>query len=227
MQTTDNAPCNFTTVSTGGIFISFEGIEGSGKSTQIQLFKESLINDGYEVLLLREPGGTNFGEALRNAILTSKVPIAPISEAMLMASSRAQLLTERILPFLQKPKSVVIVDRYMDSSIAYQGNARKLGIENVLQLHQYYPLNNLPHMTFYLKISLEKSMERQKARGNQKDYFESKGLQFYKDLIEGYDKAAKIFPQRIVSIDGSGTIESIAQEINHHWTQFKNNWGEN
>lgn len=211
----------FITVQTGGPFISFEGIEGSGKSTQIQLFKKNLESEGKNVLLLREPGGTDFGEALRNAILSSKVALEPIAEAMLMASSRAQLLRERIIPFLDNPNSLVIVDRYIDSSIAYQGNARGLGIDKILQLHQYPPLNNLPDITFYLKIDLELSMKRQLERGNQKDYFESKGKQFYIDLIDGYEKAAKIFPERIKIINGNDTVDNIQKNIVGHWNKFK------
>ncbi|MCO4756046.1 MAG: dTMP kinase, partial [Bacteriovoracaceae bacterium] len=109
---------------TTSLFISFEGIEGSGKTTQITTLKHALENQGYKVTLLREPGGTPFGEKMREAILSSEENISPVAEACLMAASRAQLLEKRIVPLLETPGNIVIVDRYIDSSLAYQGSAR-------------------------------------------------------------------------------------------------------
>ena len=109
--------------------ISFEGIDGCGKTTQIQALKHHLENLGYNVLCLREPGGTSFGEKLREAILESSNKILPISEAYLFASSRAQLLSELVIPFISKTnKNICILDRFIHSSIAYQGFARNLGV---------------------------------------------------------------------------------------------------
>lgn len=196
-----------------GLFLSLEGIEGSGKSTQINFIKSFLENKGYEVLTLREPGGTLFGEKLREAILASTSPLHPLAEAHLFVSSRAQLLHERILPFLNKPKSVVILDRYIDSSLAYQGKARKLGYQTILSLHARNPLNILPHRTYFLDISLETSMKRQEARGQVKDYFESEKKDFYQSLVEGYQEVAKLFNQRIKTIDGSKDPSIVSQII--------------
>ncbi len=130
--------------------ISFEGIEGSGKSSQIQAFTDYLESQGMTVSHFREPGGTDFGEKLRSAILDSKTSINKLAEAHLFASSRAQLLSEKVIPLLDKPNQIVILDRFIDSSIAYQGHARDLGVEIVLDIHKYYPLNLTPHKTFYL-----------------------------------------------------------------------------
>ena len=197
----------------GSYFISFEGIEGAGKSTQIVQTKEFLESAGYRVLVLREPGGTSFGEKLRQAILNTKTELHPMSEALLFASSRAQLLQEVILKELEVPNTVVICDRYMDSSLAYQGVARGLGAEVILRIHDHFPLNLVPHLTLYLSIDLETSHHRQKIRNAPKDYFEAQGDQFYQKLIEGYEEAYQLFPQRICKIDATGEFEQIKQDI--------------
>ena len=194
-------------------FISFEGIEGSGKTTQIKFLYDELTSRGYEVHLFREPGGTTFGEKLRSAILESEEKVFPMAEACLFASSRAQLLDSKILPLLAKPKQIVIVDRYLDSSLAYQGIARGLGFETILNLHQEAPLNTLPHLSIYLRIDLETSMQRQSQRGSSKDYFEKENQRFYQDLIMGYDKASEIFKERFLVIDGKKDLNSIGSEI--------------
>lgn len=197
----------------GSLFISFEGIEGSGKSTQIEYLKEYLIDQGLRVLLLREPGGSIFGEKLRSAILNSETPISPLAEAHLFASSRAQLLSEKILPFLEQQNSAVLLDRYIDSSLAYQGIARGLGLQTILDIHAHSPLNILPNRTFYLKIDLETSQKRQHARGNKKDYFEKENHDFYQKLIQGFDEASALFQKRIAVIDGKKTMPEIQAEI--------------
>jgi dTMP kinase len=197
----------------GSFFLSLEGIEGSGKSTQIKEIESFLQKKGLRVLTLREPGGTLFGEKLREAILQSGTPLHPLAECHLFMASRAQLLKEKILPFLLVPGSVVILDRYIDSTLAYQGKARRLGYETVLTLHQHDPLNLLPHRTYFLDISLETSMERQKARGQEKDYFEQEKNEFYQNLIDGYRELSDIFPERILKIDASITPSEVTQKI--------------
>jgi dTMP kinase len=194
-------------------FLSFEGIEGSGKSTQIQNLSIYFQSLGFDVLVLREPGGSVFGEKLREALLTSNVPLHPMAEAFCFAASRSQLLTEKVIPHLNKKKSIVILDRYMDSSIAYQGFARGLGLETIAKLHEYPPLNQRPDLTIYLKIDLKTSEERQRLRGNEKDYFEKENQQFYQKLIDGYDACANHFPERIKTIDARQNQESVFQEI--------------
>lgn len=197
----------------GSYFLSLEGIEGSGKSTQIKFIEESLKTKGYRVMILREPGGTVFGEKLREAILHSQTPLHPLAECHLFLSSRAQLLEEKILPFLLVPKSVVILDRYIDSTLAYQGEARGLGIETVLTLHQIEPLNLLPHRSYFLDIDLKTSFERQAKRGQEKDYFESEKEEFYVKLIRGYRKVADLFSGRVLKIDASEEVEEVSKLI--------------
>lgn len=197
----------------GSLFLSLEGIEGSGKSTQIKAIESFVKDKGMRVLTLREPGGTVFGEKLREAILQSETPLHPLAECHLFLASRAQLLKEKILPFLLQPGSVVILDRYIDSTLAYQGKARRLGYETVLTLHQFEPLNLLPHRTYFLDIGLETSMERQRIRGNQKDYFESQKQEFYQNLLDGYREVSEIFPERILKVNAENTPDDVTKFI--------------
>jgi dTMP kinase len=200
-------------VTPGSLFLSIEGIEGSGKSTQIKEIEKTVQEKGLRVLTLREPGGTTFGEKLREAILNSETPLHPLAECHLFLASRAQLLKEKILPFLLQPGSVVILDRYIDSTLAYQGKARRLGYQTVLTLHQFDPLNLLPHRTYFLDIELETSFERQKIRGNVKDYFESQKQEFYQNLIDGYRELSELFPERILKLNAQKSIQEVTNLI--------------
>ena len=198
----------------GSYFLSFEGIEGAGKSTQIIRLKNHLEKKDFRVLVLREPGGTPFGEKMRQAILETKTEITPLAEAHLFASSRAQLLSEVILKELAVPNTVIICDRYIDSSIVYQGHSRGVGVAEVLNLHNAFPLNLVPHLTFYLRIGVETSEKRQKMRNAPKDYFEAKGIEFYKKLVVGYDLVAELFPNRILKLDAEVNLDEMTMRIN-------------
>jgi dTMP kinase len=204
----------------GSTFISFEGVEGSGKTTQIELVRSFLEQKGMRVLSLREPGGTAFGEKLREAILQHKYSLHPLAECHLFLASRAQLLREKILPFLLVPNSVVILDRYIDSTLAYQGKGRGLGYQTVLELHQHDPLNLLPHRTYFLDISLELSHERQNKRGNEKDYFESEKNDFHQKLIDSYRELSTLFPERILKVDASVSPDEITQTLKADLANF-------
>ena len=197
----------------GSYFLSFEGIEGAGKSTRHRALKDHLEERGFRVLLIREPGGTSFGERLRKAILESHQKIHPLAEAHLFASARAQLLSEVILKELEEPGTVIIADRYLDSSLAYQGIGRGLGIQSILDLHRHFPLNLVPHLTFYLQIDVQVSHGRQKIRNAPKDYFESQGDKFYDKLIEGYDQVARLFPDRVQTINANRPFDEIQSDI--------------
>ncbi len=197
----------------GSYFFSFEGIEGAGKSTQIKRLKDFLEDEGFNVIVLREPGGTSFGERLRKAILESEKDLHPLAEAHLFCSARAQLLNDVILKELNQPNTIVICDRFIDSTLAYQGHARELGIENILSLHHIFPLNLVPHKTFYIRIDLETSLERQRKRNMPKDYFESRNDDFHQKLIEGYDAASEIFQDRIEIINGASDEDSVYEML--------------
>ena len=114
---------------------------------------------------------------------------------------------------LEKGGTAIICDRYIDSSLAYQGIGRNLGFNAILQMHSLFPLNLVPHLTFYFRIDLETSYARQKMRNAPKDYFEAQGGEFYKKLIYGYDKAAEIFPNRIKTIDGNRDMETVFSDV--------------
>ena len=167
--------CHFSYLPKGKVFfVSVEGIEGCGKSTQLNLIENHLKDfKDYKTHLFREPGGTVFGEELRKAMLGSQTKVSPLSEAHLFASSRCQLLTEKVLPLLNTEKNIVLYDRYLHSTIAYQGFGSDLGHKTIYNIHSMYPLNIIPHITFYLEIDIETSLERQELRNNKKDYFES------------------------------------------------------
>lgn len=203
----------------GSFFVSFEGIEGAGKSTQIARLKDYLEKKNYRVLILREPGGTFFGERLREAILNAKTELHPLAEAHLFASSRTQLLTEVTMKELSTPNTVVIYDRYLDSSLAYQGVARGLGAREILEIHSQFPLTLVPHVTFYLKITPETSEKRQKMRNAPKDYFESRGMNFYRDLVKGYDLASEIFSDRILTLDAEKSFDQVELDIQEAMTK--------
>jgi dTMP kinase len=192
--------------------LSFEGIEGSGKSTQIQLLTEKLKTQNKNVTYLREPGGTQFGEKLRSAILESSTELHPLAEAHLFASARAQILFEKVMPTLERENQIIILDRYKDSSIAYQGFARKLGAQTIIDLHKNFPLNIQTDLTFYLAIDLKTSMQRQAQRGQEKDYFEKSNQSFYEELIKGYEYCANEFAN-ITSIDATKSIDEVALAI--------------
>jgi len=195
------------------IFLSFEGIEGCGKSTQIKLISQYLQqNTKYKVHNFREPGGTTFGEKLREAMLGANSEIAPLAEAHLFASSRCQLLQEAVLPLLSTKNNIVIYDRYIHSSVSYQGFGAKLGPDTILGIHNNYPLNTIPHLTIYLEIDIETSKKRQAIRNNKKDYFESKPVSYYQHLIDGFNYCKDNFSDFNV-INGNRAKEEVHHDI--------------
>ena len=193
--------------------ISFEGIEGSGKSTQIKLAKTYLESVGKKVSLFREPGSTHFSEGLREVMLGQKEKVSPLAQALLFACARAQLLEEKIWPLLNDTQNVIILDRYIDSSLAYQGSAAGLGMQTILDIHTHAPLNLLPNKTLYLRIDQETSFARQAKRGQEKDYFESQKSDFYQKLIDGYELAASTFTQRVKTIDAQLSESEVHNQI--------------
>ena len=203
-------------------FLSFEGIEGAGKTTQVEKLQKYLHSLEKQVTLFREPGGTEFGEGLRKSILNCKVPLAPIAEAYLFASSRAQLLQQKILPLLKRPDQAVIVDRYYDSSVAYQGFGRELGAETIALIHQSSPLHYMPHLTFYLHIPFQVSFSRMTNRGQTKDYFESQEELFFQKMAQGFDWCAQNYPHRVVRIEGNQSVDLVYKDVIN---TFRERWG--
>ena len=190
------------------MFVSFEGVDGSGKTTQARLLAEGLRSEGREVVETREPGGTAVGERMRELILGGEA-LAPWAEAALFTAARAQLVDEVIRPALARGADV-ICDRYIDSSLAYQGLARGLGVERVLELNLLTTGGLLPDRTFLLLIAPEQAAKR---RGDSPDRLEREGDEFVGHVARGYGELARIFSQRVVSADGSQPPEYLARLI--------------
>lgn len=196
-----------------GLFITFEGGDGAGKSTQIGKLMKYLQLKGFDVVLTREPGGTDIGEKIREIILDpNNGEMDPVTEAMLYAASRAQHVSQVIEPAVKEGK-IVICDRFVDSSIAYQGYGRKLG-ESVEIINTYAVREYMPDMTFLLKLKPQAGSNR--ISGRDKDRIELEAQSFHQTVFEGYEQLEKRFPERIVGIDASGTIEEIEFEIRKH-----------
>ncbi|HHX80430.1 MAG TPA: dTMP kinase [Acholeplasmataceae bacterium] len=195
------------------MFITFEGGEGSGKTTIIENLYQNLLKKGYQVLKTREPGGSRISEEIRNIILNvNNLEMDYRTEALLYAASRRQHLVEVIVPALKAGK-VVLCDRYLDSSLAYQGVARGLGIKEVYQINQYATEGILPNLTFYIDLKPEIGLSRIKHSERIPDRLDLEKGNFHDTVREGYLQIAKMFPERIKVIDGNRPVEVIEQEI--------------
>ena len=191
-----------------GIFITMEGPDGSGKSTQIELLKAYLEEKGYDVLITREPGGTRISEAIRGVILNREYSeMSPVTEMLLYASARAQLISEVVGPALESGKAV-ISDRFVDSSLVYQGMARGLGVENVYEVNLRAIGEYMPDVTFLLDLPAEVGIARKKDQ-KELDRMELESLEFHKAVAEGYRSLHTRFPERIEKIDATLPIDEI------------------
>ena len=190
------------------MFVTFEGLDGSGKTTQARLLRERLEADGQEVVVTREPGGTELGERVRDLVLHGG-HVAPWAEALLYTASRAQLVEEVIRPALDRGASV-LCDRYLDSSVAYQGIARGLGLERVLDLNLTAVGGLLPDRTFLFLI--DPALIGQRLR-REHDRLESEDADFHARVDDGYRRLAERFPERIVVLDGTRPAEELAEEV--------------
>jgi len=195
-----------------GLFISIEGPDGAGKSTQIAYLREFFDGRGVGTIFTREPGGTAISEKLRAIILSNEnAEMAARTEALLYAASRAQIVDELIEPALASGKTVVC-DRYVDSSIAYQGYGRDLG-GDVAEINRFATGGLMPDLTILLALDPEQGMERITSAGSGKDRLESEALAFHKRVYQGYVALAKADPDRIKMIDASLPIEEVRREI--------------
>ena len=190
------------------MFVTFEGLDGSGKSTQVELLRAQLDESGREVVATREPGGTRLGEEIRELLLGG-AEISPWAEAALFAAARAELVAEVIRPALERGAEVVC-DRYLDSSLAYQGIARGLGVDRVLALNMDAIRSLLPDVTFLLLIDPEEAALRS---GEASDRIEREGGEFLREVDKAYRELGSIFASRIVTLDGSRPADEIAKEV--------------
>lgn len=196
-----------------GLFISMEGSDGSGKSTQLKKMEEYLKEMGKEVLVTREPGGTPIAEKIRTLLLDpNNMAMTPWTEMFLYASARAQHLEERILPALAEGK-IVICDRFVDSSIAYQGYGRELG-EVVKEVNQIATRGVMPDVTFFLDLSPETGMKRKKKEeGHELDRLELQENAFHKKVYDGYIAQCENEKDRIHRISAEGSAEEVFEKI--------------
>ena len=190
------------------MFVTFEGLDGSGKTTQVELLRTALERDGQRVVATREPGGTPLGERVRELLLESE-QVAPWTEAALFAAARAELVERVIAPALSRGETV-LCDRFLDSSLAYQGIARGLGIERVLELNLNAIRGLLPDRTFLLLVDPEQAAER---TGAPRDRIEREGGAFLAEVDRAYRELARIFPQRIEALDATRPPTELAEEI--------------
>jgi dTMP kinase len=190
------------------MFVTFEGLDGSGKSTQAELLRRRLAADGVDVVATREPGGTELGEKLRDLVLHGG-HVSPWAEALMYVAARAQLVDQVIRPALERGASV-ICDRYVDSSLAYQGVARGLGLDRVLELNLAAVGGLLPDRTFLLELDPSEVPSRIRRHY---DRLEREGDDFRGRAAAGYRELAERFPDRIVVLDASRPPEELAEEV--------------
>ena len=190
------------------MFVSFEGLDGCGKTTQARLLAEALTAEGVEVVLTREPGGTPLGEQVRELVLHGD-HVAPWAEVALYAASRAQHVVQVIRPALERGATVVC-DRYLDTSVAYQGAGRGLGVDFVLDLNLRVVEGLLPDATVLVEIDPETALSRV---GEKRDRIERADAAFWSLVVDAYRQLAARFPERYVVVDGRLPVEELAEEI--------------
>lgn len=195
-----------------GLFITFEGIDGVGKSTQIDLLTEYLAAEGREVVNTREPGGTDLGNEIRHLLLHRKGEVAPRSEALLYAADRAHHVATLIRPALARG-AVVISDRYLDSSVAYQGAARSLELNEVRNISLWAVENLLPALTVLLDLPAGQAHLRRQQTGSEPDRLEREKLEFFEAARQEYLSLAAAEPERFLVVNASESIEAMQVQI--------------
>ena len=199
-----------------GKFITFEGIDGCGKSTQVKMIVEKLKQLNMDVIMIREPGGTRISESIRDILLYRDThELGERTEALLMTASRAQLTKELILPALKEGKWV-IADRYADSTLAYQGGGRKVDSEWLEKLNEFATYDTIPDLTFFIDILPDEGVRRQKSK---LDRIEQAGIDFQSRTRDLYLRLAEKYSDRISVINGQDNIDTLHKNI---WKEFEN-----
>ena len=195
-----------------GLFISFEGNDGSGKSSVIKAVHQKLNELGYNVILSREPGGSKIAEKIREIILDKdNLGMDDWTEALLYAASRREHINKTIKPALDRG-DIILCDRYLDSSLAYQGKARNLGIDNVYNMNQYATNGLLPDLTLLVCVRPEVGLDRIAKNRSDKDRLELETIEFHHNVYDGYQEVAKTYPNRIKIVDGEKSMEEVASD---------------
>lgn len=189
-------------------FITFEGGEGSGKTSILNRLSEEL-NKEYSIFLTREPGGSKISEDIRKIILDKKnIEMDKHTEALLYAASRVQHLTKVVIPRHNSTKDIILCDRYLDSSIAYQGYARKLGVEYILNINNF-ALKYLPGLTIYIKIDPKKALDRLIKKQRDMDRLDLENIEFHEEVYKGYNDLVLLYKDRIKVVNGEQDFESV------------------
>ena len=195
-----------------GFFITFEGPDGSGKTTISTAVQKRLVEMGYDAIYTREPGGIDIAEQIRNVILDPKnTAMDSKTEALLYAASRRQHLVEKVIPALEAGK-IVICDRFIDSSLAYQGYARGLGIDKVYQMNLIATNGLLPDATIYIDVRPEVGLSRIKSNNREQNRLDLEKLSFHQNVYDGYHKVAEMFKERFKVINGEQTKEKVLSD---------------
>ena len=192
-----------------GLFITFEGADGCGKTTQIKLVKDYLEKSGYEVVLTREPGAKGLGEKIREILLNYDGIVSDRCESFLFLADRAQNIDTIVNPAVEKGK-IVLCDRHIDSTVAYQGYGRGLNLERINKLNLLATYGRVPDLTIVFDIDVETSMQRV---GKEKDRMESAGIEFHNRVRNGYLEIAKNEPERVKVVDGREGIEKVFENV--------------
>jgi dTMP kinase len=197
-----------------GLFITIEGPEGAGKTTIIKMLLEKLADEGYSVMSTREPGGIEIAEQIRRVILDKdNTEMDGRTEALLYAAARRQHLVEKVIPALNKG-SIVLCDRFIDSSLAYQGYARGIGMDEVYSINQFAIENKMPDATFYFDLAPEIGLERiNRHEGREINRLDLENLEFHRKVREGYQILKERFPNRIMEIDASEPLERVFEAV--------------
>ncbi len=214
-------PDNYNTNSKKGLFISFEGGEGVGKSTQIELLKSFFLKQNINVTCTREPGGTKEGELIRKLLVSgNKNSWDPYSELLLFNALRREHINKVINPSLENG-NIVLCDRFVDSTIIYQGFAGSINEEILLNLHKIFCYDLFPDITFFLSLNPKLGLARTKFRNSKnEDRFEKKGLLYHQKIQNGFKDLCKKYNKRLIEINAEQTIEKISVEINQYVTSI-------
>ncbi|MBN8194362.1 dTMP kinase [Bacillus sp. NTK074B] len=204
-----------------GLFITVEGPEGAGKSTVLSELHHQLEQDGFDVVLTREPGGVSIAEQIREVILNTKnTEMDKRTEALLYAAARRQHLVEIVIPALSAGK-IVMCDRFIDSSLAYQGNARGIGMEEVMDINQFAIEDKMPDLTLYFDIDPEEGLKRiSKHSGREVNRLDLESVEFHTSVREGYQKVIRQYPDRIRVVDASKSKEEVINDAYEIVTRY-------
>ncbi|WP_414045435.1 dTMP kinase [Macrococcus equi] len=189
------------------LFITIEGPEGSGKSTIVNEIKE-VLSEKYPVITTREPGGIKISEDIRNIILDDANAMDYRTEALLFAASRRQHLVEKVLPALNEGM-IVICDRFIDSSLAYQGHARGIGMDDIRTINEFAIEGKYPDLTLYLRVEPEVGLSRIRENAREINRLDKETIEFHQHVVEGYDQLLSMYPERIKLVDAAQSVEKV------------------